>query len=114
MASSLAAVYAASLILGVAITAAYIARTGGTRSIWYGTTVGNQIEAVRAIQNFSNASTVNIQFNNWQVYPIALQVLMELNPAPPGPRRMANLVVKYADSFPSDVRIEVREVSGRP
>ena len=110
---SLAAIYSACLTLGIAMTWITIARNAGTRNVWYGTTVGNQIEAVRAIEKFSDQSTVDIEFNNWRRYPIAPKVLKELYPPPPGPKPVANLVVDYANSYPSDARIAVRQAAAR-
>ncbi len=102
------AVYAASLLLGIVIIAATIARNGGTVGPYYGTTLANQIQAVEKMERFSDRSSLDVQFPPWRLQPLAFQVLMELNPPSPGPRPVANLVVKYRNAHPGDARIEVQ------
>jgi len=102
------AVYAASLLLGIVIIAATIARNAGTVGPYYGATLANQIQAVEKIERFSDRSGFDVQFPLWRLQPLAFQVLMELNPPSAGPRPLANLVVKYRHAYPGDARIEVQ------
>jgi hypothetical protein len=86
-----------------------LARNCGTLSPNYGTCLANQIAAVKEIQQFSGRSEVEIQVPQWQLHPLALQVLLELNPAADVPRPERNLVVRYRHGYPGDARIEVQE-----
>jgi len=103
----LIAIYTASILSGIGIIAVVVARNGGTRGIHYGTSVANQVYAVRTVQQFSDLSSVDIEIPQWQLYPRAYQVLLELSPPPTGPRPERRLIVKYRDAFPGDARIEV-------
>ncbi|HEX4055572.1 MAG TPA: hypothetical protein VHX86_15010 [Tepidisphaeraceae bacterium] len=107
----LAGIYSVSLLLGILIIAVTIARNAGTAGGYYGTSLGNQIEAVKQIRRFSNQSDIDIRFTPWQLHPLAYQVLMELNPAAPGPLPAQHLLVKYRNAYPGDARIEVLAVS---
>lgn len=106
------AVYAASLLLGMGIIAATIAETAGTRSFYYGTSLGNQVAAVRKLCDYSGNSNVSIQLPQWKSFPLAWKVILELNPPPPWPRPRRNLLVRYRDAEPPDAHIEVEEVPG--
>jgi hypothetical protein len=100
--------YAASLLLGIAIIAITIARNGGTLGPYYGTSIANQIQAVEKIERFSDRSAIDVQFPPWRIHPLAYRVLMKMNPPAPGPRPLANIVMKYRDAYPGDARIEVQ------
>lgn len=104
------AIYAACLVIGVCIISATIARDGGTRGVYYGTCLGNQMEAVEKIRQFSDRSVVDIQFPNWRLYPMEMKVLVELNPAPDGFRPVGDLIVKHRGGYPGDARITVQSV----
>ncbi len=106
------AIYAVSVLLGMGIVASTIAGNGGTLNTNYGTCLANQIAAVKEIRQFSNHGQMEIQVPQWQHYPLALQVLLELNPAPDVPRPPAHLVVKYRNAYPGDARIKVEEFTG--
>jgi hypothetical protein len=103
------AIYAASILLGMGIVASTIARNAGTLSTNYGLSLANQIAAAKDIQRFSNRSEVEMQVPQWQRYPLALKVLLELNPAPDLARPKGHLVVKLRNAFPGDAQIEVDE-----
>jgi hypothetical protein len=107
------AIYAISLLLGIVIIAATIARNAGTIGTNFGTTIANQVEAVRKIELFSDQSSFDVQFPLWQLQPLAYRVLMELNPPLAGPRPIAGLVVKYRNGYPGDARIEVQVIPRR-
>jgi hypothetical protein len=109
---SIIALYAASLLLGIGIIAATIARNGGTRTIYYGTSIGNQIAAVQKLRNYSDDSVVDFQLPQWRLFPLARKVLLELNPPTFAPRPRRHLVVKYRDAGPGDAHIEVEEIPG--
>jgi hypothetical protein len=108
---SLTAIYALSLLVGSGIIAVTLARNGGTRNVYYGTSLGNQIAAIQKLRNYSDDSPVDIQLPQWQSYPWAWKVLMELNPPTSDPRPRRNLVVKYRDAYVGDAHIEVEELS---
>ena len=99
-------------MLSIGVIATTIAH-GGTRNIYYGTSLGNQIAAVQKLRDYSDTSPVEIQFPQWKSYPMALRVLVELNPPASGPRPRRPLVVKYRDAYPGDARIEVDELPYR-
>jgi len=108
------AIYAASLVVGVAIIAAVIARDSGTRNIFYGTSMGRQVAATGELSRYSDKSTADMEVPQWRLYPLAWQVLLELE-SPQGaaesePRPSAQLVVKYRDKFPGDADIVVQEI----
>ena len=101
------AIYAASILLGMIIVASTIARNAGTLSTNYGISLANQIAAANEMQRFSNRSEVEMQVPQWRRYPLALKVLLELNPAPAVPLPKAHLLVKLRNAFPGDAHIEV-------
>ena len=101
-------IYSASLLMGILIIAATIARNAGVAGGYYGTSLANQIEAVKQIRQFSNRSKLDIQFTPWELHPLAYQVLMELNPAGTMPLPARHLIVKYRNAYPGDARIEVQ------
>lgn len=107
----LVGIYSGSLLLGILIIAVTIARNAGAAGGYYGTTLANQIEAVKQIRRFSDHSDINIQFTPWQLHPLAYQVLMELNPPSPGPLPARHLLVKSRNAYPGDARIEVQAMS---
>jgi hypothetical protein len=53
-----------------------------------------------------------MQVPQWRRYPLALKVLLELNPAPDLPRPKAHLLVKLRNAHPGDAHIEVKELPG--
>jgi hypothetical protein len=108
---SLLGACAASILLGMSIIFRTIAQNSGTQGILYGPSLNNQIQAIQKIQQFSDRSAVDIQFPNWQKYPLAMKVLMELNPPPPSPRPVAHLTVKYRNAYPGDARIAVEQTN---
>ncbi len=103
-------IYSGSLLLGIVIIMVTFIRNEGAVNGYFGTSLANQIEAVKRIRQFSDRSNVDIQFAPWRLHPLAYQVLMELNPASAGPRPVASLVVKYRNGYPGDARIEVQTV----
>jgi hypothetical protein len=106
------AIYAASILLGMVIIASTIARNAGTLSTNYGLSLSNQIAAANQIQRFSSGSELEMQVPQWRRYPLALKVLLELNPAPDLPRPKAHLLVKLRNAHPGDAHIEVKELPG--
>jgi hypothetical protein len=108
---SLVAGYAACLIAGITVIAWTIADNAGTSSVSYGTSIANQIQAANEIQKFSENSIVDIEYPNWQRFPLAMKVLMELNPPQHGARQTSHLVVKYRAAYPGDARIEVQDLN---
>lgn len=108
---ALLAAYAACLIAGITIIAWTIAGNAGTPGVSYGTSIANQIRAVNEIQKFSENSIVDIKYPNWRRFPLAMKVLMELNPPQHGTRQTSHLVVKYRAAYPGDARIEVQDLN---
>jgi hypothetical protein len=106
----LLAVYAAALVLGGMIIAGTIAKDGGTIGPYYGTSIGNQIQAAEQIQEFKNASSIDIQIPQWELHPLTYRVLTELarpsDPARPG----AEVLVRYRHGFPGDAGIVVENL----
>ncbi|MDP9172806.1 MAG: hypothetical protein M3O30_02935 [Planctomycetota bacterium] len=84
-----------------------IHNTGSRREKGYGTTLSNQIAAMREINRFSAGSPRFIEINQWNSYKWAFDFLQELIPAPPGPRPMAQLRIHYREDDPDDARIIV-------
>jgi len=109
---SSAAVYAASMVFGSIVIAATIAHNAGARNINFGTSVGNQIAAIKQQRRYSDDSSVDIQLPQWKSFPLAWKVLLELNPPTSDPRPRRHLVVKYRDAHPGDAHIEVEELPG--
>lgn len=103
----LAAVYAAALALGIGIIATIIACNAGTRNFDYGTALSSQIAAARTLGHYSDDSVLQMQYPQWKKYPIALHVLLELNPPAPGPRLDRRLLIKYRDATSGDAGIDV-------
>jgi hypothetical protein len=106
---SVITIYAVSLLVGTSIIATTIARNAGTRGIYYGTSLGNQLAAIHLLRDYSENSPVDIQFPQWESHPLALKVLLELNPPSLDPRPQRQLTVKYRDAYPGDAHIEVDE-----
>jgi hypothetical protein len=104
-------IYAASLMLGVTIIAITIAINGGTRNIYYGTSLANQIAAVQTLARYSPDSTVEMRIPQWKSFPLSWRVLFELTPLPAQLRPARHLIVRYRDAGPGDARIEVDESS---
>ena len=108
----LTASWIACVLAGMITIYSTLAHNGGTRGLDFGTCLNNQIEAVKQIQQFSPSSQIDIQFPNWQHFPLEKDVLMELTPPPPGPRPLAHLTIKYRNASPSDARIIVEQSPG--
>ncbi len=104
------AVYAASMLFGSVVIATTIARNAGHRNINFGTSVGNQIAAIKQLRRYSDDSSVDIRLPQWKSFPLAWKVLLELNPPTSDPRPRRHLVVKYRDAHPGDAHIEVEEL----
>jgi hypothetical protein len=105
-------VYAVSLLLGIGIIATRVALNAGTRNIFYGTCLRNQIAAIKKINNYSDNSKVDIEVPQWNQFPLAWKVIRQLYPPTSATRPQRNLVVKYRDSDPPDAHIMVEEVPG--
>jgi hypothetical protein len=103
-------VYAASLLFVEVIVAWQIARNGGSKGDNYGAVLSNQIEVVKEIGRFSDASPIDVQVQYWQTRPDTLRVLRQLvaPPTPDGPVR--RLIVRFRDAFPGDARIIVQNL----
>lgn len=85
-------------------------RNAGARNINFGTSVGNQIAAIKQLRRYSDDSSVDIRLPQWKSFPLAWKVLLELNPPTSDPRPRRHLVVKYRDAHPGDAHIEVEEL----
>ncbi len=110
-------IYAASLLFVELIVAWQIARNGGSKGDNYGAVLSNQVDVVRAIDRFSDASPIDVQVSYWQTRPDTLRVLRQLV-NPPIDRSatqlpIGRLVVRFRDAFPGDARVVVenRQVS---
>ena len=99
--------YAAALLVSLAIIAGTIHRNGGMRSENYGTSLADQIAAVREMQRYSDDSPRQIEIPEWTKHPRTPAVLEELIPPPAGSRPKRSLVIGYRDAFPDDARITV-------
>lgn len=99
--------YAAAQI-AIAITLAIsVHHNGGMRSDNYGTSLSNQIAAVREMQRYTDGTPRQIEIPEWVEHPRTPAVLEMLLPAPPGPKRAGNLRIHFRDAFPGDARIVV-------
>lgn len=101
------AVYAIALLIVTAAIAQTIHHNAGTRSANYGTTLSDQIDAVRQIQQFSTDSPLQIDLPQWTEHRIALMTLQELFPPPATSRPRRSLIVRYRSSNPVDAHIAV-------
>jgi hypothetical protein len=99
--------YAAALLVSLAMIAGTIHRNGGMRSENYGTALSDQIAAVRQMQRYSDDSPRQIEIPEWTEHPRTPAVLEELMPPPAGPRPKRSLLIRYRDAFPGDARLKV-------
>jgi hypothetical protein len=99
--------YAAAMLVSLAMIAGTIHHNGGMRSENYGTALGDQVAAVRQMQRYSDDSAREIEIPEWTEHPRTPAVLEELMPAPAGPRPKRSLRIRYRDAFPGDARITV-------
>jgi hypothetical protein len=102
-------VTSAVIVLGISIIRIHI--DGGTRSIDYGTALGEQIQAVRRIEEFSPGSLIDDKYPQWVDFPGAKHELMELIPPEEaaGSRPLRRLVVRYRDEVGENARIVVED-----
>jgi hypothetical protein len=97
------------IIISLAVT---IHKNTGTRAENFGTVLSNQFEVATQIQNAGDALP-EIDFPQWQLYPVGLQALEKLSPVYRGSREYVHVRVKFRDAFPGDAAIEVIPVSPR-
>ena len=86
-----------------------IARNEGTLNDNYGLSLSNQLNAVRQIRSFSDASPLEVDVGQWQRHPLALHVLEELTPAEPEPRVTRALVAELQNAWPGDAHVVVKD-----
>ena len=104
---ALPTVYAMCLLVSLSAVIWKIARDGGTLGIGFGTTLGNQIEAVQKIAEFSPQNPQPALYvPQWQMFKYALPELYVLVNAPPGHIPAKQVVVKYEGMYP-DARLVV-------
>ncbi len=99
--------YAVSLLFTQIVVAWQIARNGGSRGDHYGAVLSNQIQVVKEIGQFSDASPLDIQVDYWQARPDTLRVLRQLVALPTANGPVRQLVVRFRNAFPGDARIVV-------
>jgi hypothetical protein len=100
-------VYAMSLLFVEVIVGWQIARNGGSKGDHYSAVLSNQIEVVKEIGRFSDASPIDVQVEYWQTRPDALRVLRQLVAPPKDDGPVRRLIVRFRDAFPGDARIIV-------
>lgn len=107
-------VYALALLFVEVIVAWQIARNGGTRGNHYNAVLSNQVEVVKQIGRFSDASPIDVQVDYWRDRPDTLRVLRELISPPKAEGPVRRIVVRFQNGFPGDARIVVENypVSG--
>ncbi|MBI5630440.1 MAG: hypothetical protein HY921_06100 [Elusimicrobia bacterium] len=93
-------IYAGSLAIFLPSLVLLIHLRGGSRTIFYGPTLGNQIELARRIGAYSPESPIRSRVQHYVVFPHALKVLFDfygLRGTPQGPRRRLAILYKEAD-----------------
>jgi hypothetical protein len=100
-------VYAISLAFVEIIIAWQIARNSGSRGDHYNAVLSNQIEVVKKIGEFSDASPIDVQVDYWQARPETLRVLRQLISPPKAEGPVRKIVVRYRAAFPGDALIVV-------
>jgi hypothetical protein len=101
------AIYAATLLIVTATIAQTIHHDAGARSPNFGTTLSDQIDALRQIQQFSADSPLQIDIPQWTEHPIALTTLRQLLPPASTPQVRCSIIVRYRNASSSDAHITV-------
>ena len=104
---TITAIYAASLLFIILTLAINVHRNAGTLSDNYGATISNQIAAINEIHKFSPQSPRLIEYKEWELFPVAMNILDQLIPAPPGPKPTADLLIHFRNAHPGDAVIAV-------
>ncbi len=108
------AIYAASVVTGIAIIAWTIDVNRGTRNEYFGTSLAQQVAAAAEIARYPGSAIDMRGFPQWRKYPQALKVLLELNGSATTAGAVPQvLAVKYRDDHPGDAAIEVEDVGPR-
>jgi hypothetical protein len=104
---ALLGVQLASLALLLASFVGFVHAHGGTRSLTFGTTLGNQIGVARTVLQYAPESEIRSSVPNVQYFPHELSSLIELlGPRPKGALPLASLRIHYGDD-PRDARLYV-------
>jgi hypothetical protein len=99
--------YASAQLLAIGLLWFQIHANGGTRA-GFGPTIANQMDVAADLNRYSTESRLEIAVLNYQLFPHALQALLQLEPAPSGqPLPRADLAIVYASSDPRDGRIKL-------
>ncbi len=101
--------YAASLMIFLSTMIWKIAQDGGSDSLGYGTTLSEQVAAVRSIHRFSSAQTLMVAFEQWQTISGELISLNEMMPQPPGNYPLRRVLVRYRSAYPGDAHVVVED-----
>jgi hypothetical protein len=106
---ALLAVQLASLAFLLVSFVGFIHANAGTRSLDYGTTLGNQMGVARTVLQYAPESAIRSSVPNVQYFPHELQSLIELlgpSERPKGNLPLADLRIHYGED-PRDARLYV-------
>ncbi len=83
-----------------------IHQTAGTRTLTFGTTLGEQIRIANEIRQYPPSTPqMRLPYQSWK-FPQALDVLLELNDSPPS-REANSLELRYATPNSWDAHLKV-------
>ncbi|HEX4054972.1 MAG TPA: hypothetical protein VHX86_11965 [Tepidisphaeraceae bacterium] len=101
------ALYAVALLIVTVAIAQTLHDNAGIRSPNFGTSLSEQIAAVRQIQQFSADSPLQIDIPQWTAHRVALTTLRELFPPPATERPRRSIIVRYRSANPVDAHLMV-------
>jgi hypothetical protein len=103
-------IQALSCIVVIAGMVGYVIQNSGAMFMGYGTSIGNQIEAIRQEQQFDRHSPVEIQVSQWKSYEDDPKVIAMLNPPAPGEKPFRRVLIYYRgegkDPFDAHIVVE--------
>ena len=104
--------YAAGMVVGLLGIVSLVHGQSGNKTSMYGPTLGNQIQMVRELSEFSPQAEVVLEADNWREFPHERETLTRIygSPAAATPVRTSNgrIVVEWADRDGYSGRMKIR------
>jgi hypothetical protein len=109
------AAYTASLAITLGVLIVALHRTGGTRSLGYGVTLGNQVEIAREITQYSPDSKILRQPLQLWLYPLAMdKIIADMDDGHRSTRPTATVQIRYATTHEWDGHVTLVRVNNAP